>query len=87
MLGVWVMANVELIRVKDGATLAPPEACLTPTSDPSIGSAQDPNLSGAPSLVIALEHYNALNGCFGKQCLTARRCFNRVSKCVAGMNR
>jgi hypothetical protein len=32
-------SNVELIRVKDGATLAPPEACLTPTSDPSIGSA------------------------------------------------
>jgi hypothetical protein len=29
-------ANVELIRVKDGATLAPPEACQMPTSDPLV---------------------------------------------------
>jgi hypothetical protein len=35
---VLILPNVELIRVKDGATPAPPEACLTPTSDPSIGS-------------------------------------------------
>jgi hypothetical protein len=34
---VFKLSNVELIRVKDGATLAPPEACLTPTSDPLIG--------------------------------------------------
>jgi hypothetical protein len=31
------LPNVELIRVKDGATGAPHQACLTPTSDPSIG--------------------------------------------------
>jgi hypothetical protein len=30
-------SNVELIRVKEGATPAPQEVCLTPTSDPLIG--------------------------------------------------
>ena len=32
------LPNVELIRVKDGATGAPHQACLTQTSDPLIGS-------------------------------------------------
>jgi len=35
---VFKLSNVELIRVKDGATGAPHQACLTQTPDPLIGS-------------------------------------------------
>jgi hypothetical protein len=33
----WIMANVEMIRVKDGAAGASHQACLTKTPDPTIG--------------------------------------------------